>query len=378
MCVPPGGWTWVVPETGFLVSGGNFRDLVRVVQAHYCGNGIACDDAEQRVEQGLCERLLAMGAGKEVIPDPVIVKAEIVPTPKQTLTIAYITNRLDCHIEWFLQSLNQQAGGLAIPVIAVDYFKDQRTDPIWEMVTTHVAPKPNVWSGPHRLTKVDYFTAANSRNTAICLCESDWIAFVDDLSVLLPGWLNSVYQAMTENYIALGSYKKVRQLKVSNGIVQSFDDYPGGWDSRLQHVHTDLTSCAGNWLFGCSFAAPLDALLDVGGVPELCDSTGLGSEDYCLGIALANRGNAFRYDRRMMTLESEEHHHAPGASQFKRSDKGVSPHDKSHAMLARAQQTSCYNTELRALHNRVVAGEPFPIPTEPTVDWFDQQPLSEL
>lgn len=377
MMEPPGRWVLKeIPETKWDgARGGNFQELVRVVREHYSANGVICADVEQRVEQLLCDQLRAGGYTNFLVPDPVAPPMpKIVSASKsKTLTIAYITNRRDCKIEWFLDSLVRQ-GGFRHPVTLVDFYRKERPTPFG--VDVHVSPKPNVWSGPHRLTSVNYFTAANSRNTALCLCRTDWIAFVDDLSVLMPGWLNSIYQAMEENYIVFGSYRKVRELKVLNGEVQSCIEYPTGMDNRMAHTQAELTSCGGNWLFGCSFATPLEALLDVGGSPEMCDSTGGGGEDYCLGIALANRGNAFRYDRRMLTFESEEHHHT--ALPFKRMDKGVSPNDKSHSMLAIAQQTSCYDPNLRALRERVLAGEPFPIPTEPRFDWFDNQPLSEL
>jgi hypothetical protein len=392
MMEPPGRWVWVVPETGWTARGGNFNELVKVVRGHYSGNGIVCDNVEETVETGLCTELLGRGAAHFVAQTVNPPKARDVYPPSTSLTVAYLTNRKHCKIEWFYESLARQLPeGSSVHIIVVDFWADEpgRREEMWQKYDqpafhdggaywTHVAPKPNVWSGPHRLTSVDYFSAANSRNTALCLAKTDWIAYVDDLSVLCSGWLNSVYQAMRESYIALGSYKKVRKLVVRDGYPESCEDFPSGWDNRLAHVQADLSSCAGNWLFGCSFAAPVQALLDVGGSPEMCDSTGLGSEDYCLGIALANRGHSFRYDRRMMTLESEEGHHNPDELKFKRSDKGVSPNDKSHAMLAYAQGANYFPNGLTPMRAAVQAGLPFPIPTEPTTDWYDGQPLSEL
>lgn len=299
------------------------------------------------------------------------------------LTIAYMTSRLDPKIEWFFQSLAKQSGQQPDRIVVVDYHKDNRPLSFPSGIQiVHVPPKPNVWQGPYRLTQQDYFAAANARNTAICHAPDGTIAFVDDLSVLMPGWLECVNQSERENYIALGAYKKMKNMVVQDGIVTSYEDFPPGVDSRLHQVSQDQTSCAGSWLFGCSFACPVEALLDVNGLDENCDSTGLGSEDYCLGIRIGKLNKySFRYDRRMMTWESEEHHHI-GTPMLRR-DKGVSPNDKSHAMLnaamGSAQAPNFFGEGgIRALRQRILAGEPFPIQQIPQHDWFDSQPLSEL
>ena len=108
-------------------------------------------------------------------------------------------------------------------------------------------------------------------------------------------------------------------------------------------------------------------------------AAGWVSEDWVLtGIALTNAGYKFRYDTRMKTLESEEDHSVEAL--FKKTDKGTSPNDKSHAALARAQGLVRFDNgfDLRAMRADVLAGNPFPIPTEPTKDWYDGQPLGEM
>src|SRR4029453_16354268 len=150
-----------------------------------------------------------------------------------------------------------------------------------------------------------WFAAANARNTALCLALDGYIAYVDDLSVLLPGWLIQVRAAMSAGYIGCGAYKKVKNLEVDKkGNVVNYTEFAAGIDNRLAHAST-LTDCAGNWLYGCSCAIPVDALLAINGWAEdLCD--GLGSEDYCTGLVLENAGYKFKYDPSMMTYESEE------------------------------------------------------------------------
>lgn len=320
-----------------------------------------------------------------------------------SLTIAYVTARRDCKIEWFFDSLSRQVG-LPTHLIVVDHFADEdgRRDEVFdkfaraftaplqiehqekgnvpEKFFTHVPPKPNVWNGPHRLTKEDWFAMASARNTAICLCKTSHICFVDDLSVLQPGWLDAVKEAVDGNYIGCGAYHKARNMVVKNGLVVSYDAPVGesGVDDRLKRVDKDVSECNGGWLYGASFVAPLEDLLDVGALPEICDS--LGSEDYCLGIALQNAGKHLKFDRRMMTFESEELHFAEWP--MKRTDKGVSPNDKSHALLNIAKQSkyfpNFYPGGIRALREFVQAGNPFPVVLEPKHDFYDGQPISEM
>lgn len=307
------------------------------------------------------------------------------------LTICYITARRDNRIEWFFQSLARQAT-LATRVLVVDHFADEpgRKDETFEKFfrafgedsecwMKHVSPKPNVWNGPHRLTKDEWFAAASMRNTAICLCQTRYIAFVDDLSVLMPGWFNAVHEAVHDGYVGLGAYKKVQDLTVGADGVR-FRETESGMDDRLRRVSQDVSPCDGGWLYGCSLVAPLEDLLEVGGFPEICD--GLGSEDYCLGIALRNAGKHLKFDRRMLTLESEELHFVE--KPFKRTDKGVSPNDKSHAALRIAQASTYFPNYfpeggIRRMRDDVLLdGEPFPITQVPDRDWFDGQLLSEM
>jgi len=296
-----------------------------------------------------------------------------------SLTVVYVTYRRDCHVEWFLDSLRHQLDGDPLNVVIVDHYQKER-DWSYPGYIKHVAPKPSVWQGPTRLTKEDYFAASNARNTGLCYAPDGWIAYVDDLSVLLPGWLKAVREAMAGNYIVLGAYKKVKQLNVVNGEVVSFEEFPAGVDSRWDRGKDDGPVIAtGSWMFGCSCAMPVEALLACNGWPEhLCD--GGGGEDYICGMAMAANGYPFRYDRRMLTYESEEHHHTE--KPLKRSDYGVSPKDKSHKSLELAMELKEFvnfsHGSIRDLRAKILAGEPFPVPTMPDKEWFTGIPLGEL
>ena len=227
---------------------------------------------------------------------------------------------------------------------------------------------------------------ANARNTGLCLAPDGWIAYVDDLSVLMPGWLTSLQSAMEGGYVVCGAYRKVSNLKVENGNVISFTDYPAGRDQRWQYATGDPCLAERGWLFGCSCAMRVEALLSINGWMEACDGTGF--EDCCTGIALQNAGYTMKYDRRMLTLESEEHHHIEPS--LRREDwhfengvavtGGNNGDDKSHRLLNIAESSKFFpNTfNIREMRNAVLAGEPFPINQIPDREWFSGKLLSEL
>lgn len=316
----------------------------------------------------------------------------------QHLTVCYMTNRKDCRIEWLFDSLHRELAGNYenIKIVIVDFWCDGSFERMSHIMrnapanakVVHVPVKPNVWQGKHRLTKENYFAASNARNTAICLAEDGWIAFVDDLSVLLPGWLEAVRRGMAENYIVLGAYKKVKDLVVDHGNVASFTPFPPGVDSRLNGL--DLAKAHhvdGGWMFGCSVAGPVEAFLQINGFDEDCDS--LGSEDYIAGIMLEKAGYKLMYDPRMMTYESEELHYLD--KPFKRIIKPYSEKsnfkekDASWAILNMVkfhgrQKAPNYFGEggIRAVRQQVLAGEPFPITQIPQHDWRDGEPLENM
>lgn len=305
------------------------------------------------------------------------------------LTIAYMTNRLNPRFQWFGDSLVRELGGDigAIKLVVVDYHAEKEgrgeiiAAPRGVESFVHCPPKPTVWQGKHRLTKRDYFAASNARNTAICHAPDGHVAFVDDLSVLMPGWYEAVKEAIAGNYIMLGCYAKVYKLVVENGEAQSWMGHAAGVDSRLQFVkEPGVTWCSGNWMFGCSLCAPVEALLKINGFDEDCDC--VGGEDYCCGIMMERAGYRFGYDQRAITLESEEGHHEEPS--LARLDKGASPNDKSHAMLnmVKAGRSVAPNYfgegGIRAVREKVLNGEPFPITQIPQHDWFDGQPLAEM
>ncbi len=298
------------------------------------------------------------------------------------LTIAYITSRTKPEIGWFFDSLAAQMlskDEIQIIVVSSNIIKpappypEQLLPPLW----TH--PKPTIWQGKHRVTKEDWWAASNARNTAICLCKTDWIAFVDDRCVLLPGWINSIRQAMKHGYGVCGSYEKRTVITVENGVIKH-SGIVIGEDGRVGNP-TGVVKAPGEWAFGCSVTLPLEWMLTINGYDETCD--GLSMEDVIAGLMLQNNGFPLMYDMRMKMIEDRTPEHSGPA--MRREDKGVSPNDKSHAMLnmLRYLKSAMHiwnpTLNLRELRSHVLNGGEFPAPEQKQyTDWYDGTVINGL
>lgn len=303
-----------------------------------------------------------------------------------SLTIAYCTARKQPHFKWFFDSLGRQhcrLPGIRLVVVDFHHAPDRlQFASINGNKIIHVPPKPNVWQGPHRLTQRDYFAASNARNTALCYAADGWISFVDDLSVLRDGWLAAVQDAMrSPGTIRLGAYRKVNELQVIEGEVKGFSNHPHGFDSRW-NAGNDYAPAPihGSAMFGCSLVGEVEAFMRINGFDEDCSP--IGGEDYLAGLMLQAHGYKFVYDRRMLTYECETCHHRE--PRMAGEDKGVSPNDMSHRLLAMVNggrnvaPNYFGESGIRKLRDEILAGGGFPIPNCPQHHWPDGQPLAEM
>jgi hypothetical protein len=301
----------------------------------------------------------------------------------KSLTVAYISARRDPLLGWFMDSLTSQLAGdkIAVQYVGVHSPIVWEVKPEWPTVEM-AQPKPTVWQGPHRLTKEDWWAVSNARNTAVCLCKTEWIAFCDDRCVLLPGWLDAIRRAIDGNYAVFGAYEKRTGMRVANGVIVH-GGIVTGEDSREAHIKANNLAtpykCPGEWAFGCNLALPLEWALRVNGYEELMD--GLSAEDVVFGKHLQNRGLDIRYDPSMKIIEDRTPEEL--GTPMKRTSKERWPHDsedkghKALAMFCKEKQT-LHQWNLRGIRHSVLRGEPWPVPTSPTHDWFDGQALAEM
>lgn len=307
-----------------------------------------------------------------------------------TLTICLTTSRREPQFEWLLDSIANQANApQGIEIIIVDLWKDERAGLCvvnghlrnamidYPYKITCVKPKPNVWQGKYRKAQSHYWAVCNARNTALCMAQTEWILFLDDRSVLMPGFFDAVKDAMAGRYIMAGAYEKRTGMTVENGFIKNGGTVIGT-DVREPHGRRP---CVGNWLFGCCVLAPVEWLLHVNGYPEiLCD--GMGFEDVILGIILQNNHYQIWYDPRAKMIEDRTPDQLGEA--MKRTCKERHPNDKedkAHKALARVvnmRRSENPFGEIRDLRSGIQRGMGFPILNLPQKDWFDGQPITEF
>lgn len=347
-------------------------------------------------------------------------------------TIVYVTSRKNPHFAWFLDSLCRQASfdqRRHLQLIVVDgclWHEDMRTavkcddkiafaSPVFhdaarrlELETIvnnrieclHIPPLPNVWSGPFRKTQKNWFAASVSRNTGFVTARHSYVGFVDDLSILGPLWLANLLHAAHNGYCVAGAYKKLLDMKVEGGELISFKDFPAGVDSRWEHgSDAGIVPWAGS-IFGCSFGVPLEAALAIDGFDMA--HNGSGNEDSDFSIRLRRSGREIFYNRNMVTFESEEDHHnqtfkdqatrdrrkvlkknLPAAYESYQMPSREERHFSDHVLINRvvnepriAPLLPQYLRNIRQMYLETKGL--VEIPSEPTRDWRDDEPLDQL
>lgn len=293
------------------------------------------------------------------------------------LTIAFITGRPEPHLDWLLESLAPQvARDDEIHVLVIDA-RGRSPDQLgilpsyghWVPAVRVELPKPTPWQGAHRITACDWWAKSSSMNTALVLCETDYIAFSDDCCRFGPKWLETVrYGERKRKSVLAGTYDKIER-----GVVTS--------DTRRGLAPKGKLNCGGGWLYGCTFALPLEWALEANGAEEGCD--GMGTEDYIFGFMLENNGHRIDFVPDMAVTQERTEISLPGTPSItlRRSDKGVSPHDKSHSALARfrTRKRTEFTPDLRAMRARRAAGDlSWPMPNPEMRDWYDQELIREM
>lgn len=290
-------------------------------------------------------------------------------------SICYITGRTEPRLEWVLEAIaRQRQPSDALELVVIDAL-----DRPWTQIVTDQelasravddlvigAPKPTIWQGKHRVTSRDWWAMSNARNTALCRARHDYVAFLDDRCRLGPRWLEMVRGG------------EARRASVLAGAYEKHEDGRVTTDHRLEHAPAGQPNCGGSWLYGCTFAMPLSWALEVNGFEEGCD--GLGMEDVIFGLHLHNAGH--RIDFAPALFVSQERSAASFGPVYKKTDKGVSPKDKSHAALERfgRRRRTELTPDLGALRRVLAEGGDWPRP-DPACDhrdWYDQQPIREM
>lgn len=332
------------------------------------------------------------------------------------LSIIYITARKSPMFEWFAESLLRQfTGEFALEVVVVDLHHSRaRSLRFHELLRqdkhhvrfTYPEVLPSFCQGYYRLTKEEYFDASIARNTGFVYTHHNYVAFVDDVSILMPGWLNAVVEGARHNRITLGAYQKHTEMEVEQGRLKYSKVDPKDIDSRWKYGRDDLPVAAyAQWFYGCSFAMPLDMALKINGFDELCAITGYEDCNFGLRLEKAYGGllGLFSYDRAMFTVESIEHHSNDVV--MKRIDPEIScefywallekygigarpvhpRYDASHFQLDIVKYSNTFESalngfDLRRLREKAQKGETIGIKDMgfPDKFWFDGKALKEM
>lgn len=319
------------------------------------------------------------------------------------LSVGYITARKEPRFDWFFHSLRGQLKHSDdLEIIIIDFFAqpcdgwtkddveerrkkiDAESNGINNFIPLYWGPpKPTVWQGPNRLPKENWWAASNARNSVLCEVRGEWWAQLDDRCVLQPHWMKAVRAAMAGNYAACGPYEKRTGVTVEHGYIKN-GGIVTGQDSRWEYVYKNYLpkgmktpfSCPGEWWYSCSTVLPTEWALRVNGYDETCDSS--GGEDSIFGLMLQNNGYPIYYDSRLAIVEDRSDDAM--AEPMVRRDKGQSPNDKSHALLAklRGQRRAQHPWDVRQMRADHQRGGPWPTSIWPAIDWYDGQPVKEM
>lgn len=289
------------------------------------------------------------------------------------ISLCFITGRAEPHLDWLLGSLAPQVSASDdIHVLVID---GRGRTPVelgararygaWAPRIRVEFPKPTPWQGKQRITSCDWWAKSSAMNTALVLCDTDYVTFLDDCCRLGPQWLETVRRGERERKSVLaGTYDKIER-----GVVTS--------DHRRALEPKGKSNCGGGWLYGCTFALPLEWALEANGAEEGCD--GMGDEDCILGLMIENNGHQIDFVPSMAVTQERDEVSVPGIPSIPL--RRMSPGNKHDAALSRfrVRKRTEFTPDLHALRARRAAGDlAWPKPDPDTRDWYDGRLVRDM
>lgn len=195
-----------------------------------------------------------------------------------------------------VQVLHAAEGNIPVEFVAVDgrlWYDDPKIkrqellDAVaGRFAVKHVEPKPSVWQGPHRLTKVDKWDKASASNTGLIHADGLAVMFTDDCTIFEDEWLLWHWRHISLGLSTAGGYKyvyagtsNVEGGRLVAGVIQD----PG--DHRLRE-RTEVEVCPGGWMYGGNAGASLRSCIQVNGFDEIMSGQG-GMEDCEFGLRIS-------------------------------------------------------------------------------------------
>ena len=318
------------------------------------------------------------------------------------LTICYVTARKDNQVSWLFDSLDRELGGRYedVELVVVDFWAEaQRPGEGWSREQASdrrasyrarkrggdlrvVPPAPNVWQGPHRLTRENWYAKSNALNTAVMHARGQHLLFFDDLSVLRPGFMGVARGAMHHaRRITAFAHDKYDRMMVEGGrIVSARPRQPRPFDDRVGASQgRPIRAPTGGWTYGQGLLVPLEAILSLNGWPQDCD--GMRSQDSAFGIVAANAGFEIFFDPRAVVVESADRHDDGSVVMRGGSNAVHRGRKRKETFLGRCRSMRRFDNYygprgLGGARADVLAGRRVPRILSPTTDWFSGTPLS--
>lgn len=241
----------------------------------------------------------------------------------------------------------------------------------------HHEPKPNPWSGKHRLTSEDYWSKSSALNSFLCLAKWDFVCAVDDRCVAGPNFMTAIREAYAANRLILGSYAKYHNMRVEHGVIMEVGKLDG--KDQRGYPETGIHKAPAQHFYGCVWASPLEWLLEVNGFLEKLDGT--SAEDVMMGMVLTNANYLLKFDARLFITEDRTPEHSfPVMKRTSKQRHNYDTKDRAWTALATfgKQKYADNGYSLRALRSQIQSGGQWPTVDPGTRDWWSGKTISEF